>query len=370
MKRAAAVLLLLCLSLSSLGFGPPKLIESDSAKLPVYQQQLVLIRRCTPPEVVAKAALIMDVSTGRVVFQRNAHQRLAPASTTKIMTAILALERGKLSDSVVIEREHLAEDPFSESVMGLLVGDVVTLEDLLWGLLVASGNDAARAIADHVGGSPERFVEMMNDRASELGLKNTHFANPHGLDEAGHFSSAYDLAVISRCALANPIFAQIVGSRNVVRLASRSFQLQSGNELLYPRYRVAGVNGVKTGYTEKAGDCLVASVTREGHQVIVVVLGAVDRVAAAVPLIDYAFDGFTWLTLKAPAGCCSSNVGGDGCSALLSERREEMLPNWQRYYLNCNVYVRGDLYGTDGVGLVTYSIGGVELTKLPLAKSP
>ena len=369
MKHAVGILLLFVFSLPSLGFGPPKLIESDSPKLPVYQHQLTLIRRCSPPEVRAKAALIMDASTGRVVFQRNAHQRLAPASTTKIMTAIVALERGSLNDKIVIQQRHLAEDPFNESVMGLTVGDVVTLEDLLWGLLLPSGNDAARAIADHIGGSEERFMEMMNEKASELGLKNTHFTNPHGLDEAGHFSSAYDLAVMSRYALANPIFAKIVASRNHIVQASRSYQLQSGNELLYPQYRVPGVDGVKTGFTENAGDCLVASVTRAGHQVIVVVTGAEDRVAAAVPLIDYAFNSFTWLALKAPAGCCASDVEGNGCSVLLSQTREEMLPQWQKYYLNCSVHLRGDP-NPDGVGVVTYSVGGMELAKLSLVQSP
>jgi D-alanyl-D-alanine carboxypeptidase (penicillin-binding protein 5/6) len=319
---------------------------------------------------MAKAALIMDAPTGRVVFQRNAHQRLAPASITKIMTAIVALEKATLSDKVIIQQRHLAEDPFNESVMGLMVGDIVTLEDLLWGLLLTSGNDAARAIADHVGGSSERFIEMMNDKASELGLKNTHFTNPHGLDEEGHFSSAYDLAVISRYALANPTFAKIVASKHYVIQASRSFQLQSGNQLLYQEYRVPGVNGVKTGFTENAGDCLVASVSRAGHQVIVVVMGAEDRVAAAIPIIDYAFNGFTWLALKAPAGCCGSDVEANGCSVLLSQRQEEMIPRWQKYYLNCSVRLRGDPNPSNGIGVVSYSVGGVELAKLPLVKSP
>ena len=368
LKRSVGILPLLCFGLFCLGFGPPKLTESDSPKLPVYQHQLTLIRQCMPPEVMAKAALIMDAPTGRVVFQRNAHQRLAPASITKIMTAIVALERGNLSDKIIIQQRHLAEDPFSESVMGLMVGDVVTLEDLLWGLLLASGNDAARAIADHVGGSREGFVEMMNNKASELGLVNTHFANPHGLDERGHFSSAYDLAVISRYALANPIFAKMVASRNHIIQASRSYQLQSGNELLYPQYRVPGVSGVKTGFTENAGDCLVASVTRAGHQVIVAVMGAEDRVAAIVPLIDYAFDSFTWLVLKAPVGCYASNSEANGCSVLLSQHREEMLPQWQRYYLNCSVRLRSDSNPSNGMGVATYSVGGVELVKLPLVQ--
>lgn len=369
-KRPISSLVLLLLGLFSLGFGPPKLIESDSPELPIYQHQLPIIRQCTPPEVVAKAALIMDATTGKVVFQRNAHQRLAPASTTKVMTAIVALEEGALSDKVVIQERHLAENPFDESVMGLMPGDVVTLEDLLWGLLLPSGNDAARAIADHIGGSMDEFVEMMNEKASVLGLKDTHFANSHGLDEKDHYSSAYDLAVMSRYALKNPTFAGMVATKHHVMEASRELYLQNNNQLLYLEDRVPVVDGVKTGLTDDAGDCLVASVTRGGHQVIVVVMGAESRVAAAIPVIDYAFDSFAWVALKPPAGSYVWDVEGEEHSVFLSQQREEMVPLWQRYYVNCNVSLRGEANPLYRVGFVTYSVGGREVAKLSLLQSP
>src|SRR3990172_91439 len=176
------------------------------------------------------------------------------------MTALLALERGQLDRLVRVDVD--ASQLGYSSVMGLRPGEELTLEDLLYGLLLPSGNDAALAVAGHLGGSVARFVDLMNQRAAELGLVNTHFANPHGLDAPEHYSSAADLVRLARTAMANPTFAKIVSTRErTVRGKLATYELRNTNRLLgtYP-----GVDGVKTGSTDAAGQCLVAAAQRGG----------------------------------------------------------------------------------------------------------
>ncbi|MDP2659964.1 MAG: D-alanyl-D-alanine carboxypeptidase, partial [Dehalococcoidia bacterium] len=183
--------MLLLLAPFLVGFSPPGITASDEALAPLRPSDLRKMLAIQRPDLTASAALIMDAATGKVVFEKQSHQRRAPASITKMMTAIVALEKGKLADKITVPRIPLPE----ESSMGLAWGDVLTLEDLLWGLLLPSGNDAATVIAYSLGGgSMSAFVDMMNQKASQMGLKDTHFVNPHGLDEEGHYSTAYDLA--------------------------------------------------------------------------------------------------------------------------------------------------------------------------------
>ncbi|MBI4301864.1 MAG: D-alanyl-D-alanine carboxypeptidase [Chloroflexi bacterium] len=357
-------LLLMGLSLASLGFGPPKLVDSATGDNPIYQQQLRLLSQGTPPTVEARAQLIIDVATGKVAWGRNIHQRLAPASTTKIMTAIVAMEKGNLNDRIVIKPKHMIEG----SSMGLQPGDVVTLEDLLWGLLLPSGNDAALAIADLVGGSTPNFVKMMNDKALELGLEDTHFTTPHGLDEPGHYSSAYDLAVMSRYALKKPLFARIVATSHQVVQANRTFNLENANQLLEGKNSLPGVNGIKTGLTDDAGDCLVASVTRNSHQVIVVVMGTPARGPAATRLINFAFEQFTWVPLRPPL--FSQWLEGDGKAwdLTLGQSWEEMVPLWQRFSPRLAVNLRRS-NGLDPSlpwGMASYFIGDSKIAELAL----
>lgn len=272
----------------------------------------------------AAAGLIMDGATGKVVFEFNSHSRRAPASLTKIMTAIVAFERGNLSEKVRVKNMSLPQ----EAAMGLWPGDVLTLEDLLWGLLLPSGNDAAEVIADYVGGSTENFVRMMNEKAAQLGLKDTHFVNPHGLDEDGHYSSAYDLAVMARYALNNALFARMVASQTHVVQASRTFYLQNYNYLLRPSQGVPGADGVKTGYTDDAGDSLVGSVSRDGRRIITVTLGAGigERTSEAIKLINYAFSSFTWVDLKLPPFWRIADLDGQRRPVVLKGSPAEMVP--------------------------------------------
>ena len=243
-----------------------------------------------PPQVSADAAIVMDVTTGAILFEKNARRSMAPASTTKILTAIVALERGNLQDIVTVSR-HAA---YTEgSSVYLTPGEKLTLDDLLTGLLLRSGNDSAVAIAEHIAGTEQQFAELCNRRAKELGAQQTTFHNPHGLSTPGHRTTAYDLAVMTRHALLNlPRFAEIVSSReDTIDWYGRPYdrQLRNTNKLLW---MFAGADGVKTGTTREAGQCLVSSATRDGQQIIAVVLHSGSRWADSTALLQYGFDNF------------------------------------------------------------------------------
>lgn len=239
-----------------------------------------------PPKIEAGAAIVIDADTGRVLYEKDAYSRRAIASTTKIMTAIVALENGNLNDKVKVSKKAAS---IWGSTIKLKEGEELTLRELLYGMMLKSGNDAALAVAEHVGGTVENFVKMMNDKAKELGLKDTAFKTPHGLDVEGHYSTPYELAMMTRYALRNPIFAEMVATKSTT-ITNRS--LYTTNEMLslYP-----GADGVKTGYTGKAGRCLVTSATRDGFKIISVVLNCASRnkrAESSKAILDYAFNNY------------------------------------------------------------------------------
>ena len=224
------------------------------------------------PSIKASALYLVELKSGRVLLEKNAARRLPPASLTKIMTALVALESAPLQEVVKIDRRALVHP----SSLKFHSGEEFLLRDLVTAMLVASANDACEAVAWHIGGDTDRFVAMMNERARALGLRNTHFANPCGFDAPGHYSTAADLAKLTEQALQEPIFAMMV--RTIVRdIASvngnRQVSLHSTNELLLD----PDVNGVKTGYTSKAGRCLIASMFKDGHRLLLVGLNVKDR---------------------------------------------------------------------------------------------
>jgi hypothetical protein len=351
-----------CLVLSCLtaGFGPPVLTDSDLGNLRLYPHQIEAIAALAMPEVTAQAAIVSDVASGQVLAEKNAHQRLAPASTTKIATALVALQRGQLEEQVVVQESAL----IGGAQMGLSPGQVVTLEELLYGLLLRSGNDAATAIAQHIGGSVDGFVEMMNQAVEDLGLTDTHFVNPHGLDAPDHYASAYDLMVIARQALADPTFAEIVSTQEVT---FRGRRLSNRNELLgnYP-----GADGVKTGTTSEAGECLVVSATRDGHQVLVVVLGSQDRYGDATTLLDYYFDHYAWYPLEIGSGPLNRFQDSEGLWRTLSlqDRAEVFLPRWQGVLLRCfrQVHEERAPGPSEPVGTAFFYAGPWPQAQLPL----
>jgi len=279
---AVAALVVICVSAPAAALSQP------------YPGAVIRSEVVEEPELRAYAAALMEAETGALLYGKEALRRRAPASLTKIMTAIVAIERGILDDEVRIPARAAY---IHGSSMHLRPGDVFTLRDLLWGLLMVSGNDAALAIAIHVGGGSEaEFVKMMNEKAFEIGAYQTRFANPHGLTAPNHYSTAYDLALITRYALQYELFREIVGTtqREVTgrdrRGNKRTILLNNTNKLLhaYP-----GADGVKTGTTAAAGRCLVASARRGGLRLIAVVLHAADRWYEARRLLDYGFENFT-----------------------------------------------------------------------------
>jgi len=266
-------------------------------------------------ETSAKAACILDRQTGRVLYAFNERARLPMASTTKVMTALLAIEHGNLSDSVVCSDNAFG---VSGTSMYLQKGETLTLEQMLLGLMLVSGNDAAVAIAEHIGGSVDGFVGMMNARAAQIGAMDTHFVNPHGLPAESHYTTAYDLALIAREAMGNDVFRRIVSTqRALVPWEGRTYkrQLNNKNKLLST---YAGATGVKTGFTSKAGRCLVFGAQREGMELVGTVLSCSDWFDEAARLMDRCYAEYDMARVLGPgisAGRIAvTNGKTDSCS--------------------------------------------------------
>jgi D-alanyl-D-alanine carboxypeptidase len=242
------------------------------------------------PRVGAREVIVVDGDSGAVLHEQNAHRRVAPASTTKIMTALVALARNDQRETVIASFDQ--SELVDSTLMGLRQGDRLSLEDLLYGLMLPSGNDAALAIANHVAGSKRAFVQLMNDRATELGLTDTRFANPHGLDAPGHYSSAHDMVQLARVGMRDQTFRALSAARSrVVRTGGRTYEIQNLNRVLG---QVPGADGVKIGYTEDAGRTIVASAVRNGHRVYVAAFHSSDLVGDCRPLFEWAFRNFSW----------------------------------------------------------------------------
>jgi len=237
------------------------------------------------PSIKASALYMVELKSGRVLLEKDATRRLPPASLTKLMTALVALEASSLEQVVPVDRHALVH----QSSLKLHAGEQFLLRDLLTAMLVTSANDACEAVAWHVGGDADKFVAMMNERTRTLGLKNTHFANACGFDAPGHYSTATDLAKLTEQALQVPAISMMV--RTVVRDiatvdGTRQVLLRSTNELLLD----PDVTGVKTGYTSKAGRCLIASMFKDGHQLLLVGLNVRDRWEQAPRLLRYGLE--------------------------------------------------------------------------------
>lgn len=236
--------------------------------------------------VSARSAILIEEKSGKVIWSKNADERLPMASTTKIMTALVAIENSDVSEAVEVS-------PMAVGIEGssiyLYEKEKLTLEDLLYALLLESANDAAAAIAIEIGGSIEGFAEMMNDKASELGLKDTHFTNPHGLDDAEHFTTARELAIITKAALENETFKSIVSTfkKTIPLNETEGVRLLINHNKMLKSYN--GAIGVKTGYTKKSGRCLVSAAERDGVGFICVTLNAPDDWKDHHALLDHGF---------------------------------------------------------------------------------
>ena len=244
----------------------------------------------------SKIALIYDRASGRIVFEKNGNKQTPMASTTKIMTAIIVLENTNLKDVVTVDAKS---STIGGSRLGLKKDDKITVNDLLYGLMLRSGNDAASALAIYVGGSIQNFAEMMNNKAKELGLVNTHFVVPHGLDNEGHYTTAYELAKITDYALENDSFKKIVSTSSTsININGIPKTITNTNKLLNS---VSGVYGVKTGFTNGAGRCLVTACEKNNMDFITVIIGAdtsTIRTADTKKLIKYVEKKFELVNIK------------------------------------------------------------------------
>jgi D-alanyl-D-alanine carboxypeptidase (penicillin-binding protein 5/6) len=251
-----------------------------------------------PPSVStnAEAAALIDVSSGRILYSNNGDKPLRIASLTKIMTAIVAIESGTLSDKVKVSLKAYG---IEGSSIYLHLGEEMNLEHMLYGLMLRSGNDAATAIAEHVGGSVEGFVMMMNDKAEQLGMTHSHFENPHGLDSKGHYSSANDMAKLAAYALQNPVFRNIVKtpSINVPNPYEQwDHRWRNKNKMLY---MYEGADGVKTGFTKLSNRTLVSSATRGGQQLAAVTLNDGSDWMDHTKLLDFGFANYPLQVIQA-----------------------------------------------------------------------
>lgn len=256
----------------------------------------------------SEAAILVEVSTGRIIYEKNSTKQMYPASTTKVLTAILVIENCELDEIVTVRESALSNIPSGYVTCNLQVGEQLSVKDLLYALMIPSANDAAYVLAEYVAGSVEDFSVMMNDKARQLGCKTTHFVNPNGIHEDSHYSTAYDLYLIADYAMKNEFFRNLVATTEYTLPATEKYPnedriLKTTNELLNEnsrKYFYKNAIGIKTGYTSKAGNCLIGGASRDGLEFIAVVLnggttneGLNSRYVDSKKLFEYAYDNFT-----------------------------------------------------------------------------
>ncbi len=323
-----------------------------------------------PSGLSAASAILIEAETGTVLYEKNPDVKRAMASTTKIMTAILTIEAGDLDSEFVVDSYAIMVEGTS---MGLREGDRVSRRDLLYGILLPSGNDAANAAAVSVGGSIGGFVEMMNAKAEELGLSSTHFVTPSGLDADGHYTTAHDLAMLTAYAMKNETFCEIVACSSAeVEFGNPPYMrtLYNSNKMLH---RYEGAVGVKTGFTDNARRCLVSAAERDGTTLIAVTLNAGDDWNDHTKMLDY---GFTQVHCYPLELSCSERVAvaGTGVSVeVYAEPDDISLLPAQREQLTRRVLLPKFVYGSvgqgDELGKIEFSLDGKVVKTCPLYAS-
>ena len=332
-------------------------------------------RAANEPGVSAQSAILISGDDGTVIFEKNAHERLAMASTTKIMTALLTLEEAERAGDPVIDiTEEMVR--VEGSSMGLQAGNRLTLTNLTSRMLLASGNDAANAAALYLGESQEGFAKLMNARAREIGMEETNFVTPSGLDDDEHYSTAYDMALLGREAMMNDEFARIAGSS--------ALQV----EFIEPEQRVSYTNhnkllriydgciGIKTGFTKKAGRTLVSAARREGTTLIAVTLNAPDDWDDHTAMFDYGFETVKTVQMGGEALPETLPVAGSdkqGVTLRMGQRLSMTLPIEQAQGVESRVLLPRFLYAPvlagERVGRVQYLMGGEEIYSVPIIAS-
>ncbi len=254
--------------------------------------------------VDAKASLIVETNSGKIIHQDNAEVQNYPASVTKILTAIIVLEKCELNDTVTVTKSAISNIPSGYVIAPLLEGEKVKVEDLLYALMLKSSNDAAYVLAEHVGGSVDGFSEMMNKKAKEIGCKNSHFVNPNGIHNDNHYTTAYDMYLIAKYAMKNEKFVKIVSTYQYTLPATNKYLkndriMKNTNNFVNPtnKYYNENVKGIKTGTTLQAGNCLITSTSKNGFDVITVILGAKtseSKFSETRRMINYVFDNYEY----------------------------------------------------------------------------
>ncbi|WP_242875269.1 D-alanyl-D-alanine carboxypeptidase family protein [Butyrivibrio sp. INlla14] len=250
------------------------------------------------PAIGAEAAILMDARTGTILYSKNIHEELFPASTTKIMTCLLAVENANLGDKITFSNDAVFSVPRDGSSIGMDVGESITLEQALYGIMVGSANEVANAVAEHVSGSIDEFVALMNKRAKELGCTNTHFSNPNGLQTDDHYTSAYDLSLIARAFFDNELLCKVGNTPRYHFTATDTqpddFYLNNKHKLITGEVKYDGIVGGKTGYTDQARETLVTCAERDGIKLICVVLKeeSPSQFTDTAVLFNYGFNNF------------------------------------------------------------------------------
>ena len=338
------------------------------------------------PSINSRAAIVYERSSGIVLYSKNENEKRKMASTTKIMTAIVVIENSNLNDIITISQKAAST---GGSRLGLHTGDKISIENLLYGLLLCSGNDAAVALAESVGNSIDGFANLMNQKSTELGLHSTHFVTPHGLDDDNHYTTAYELAIITNYALNNKTFCKFVSTKNhTITINNSPKNLSNTNELLG---NLEGVYGVKTGFTNGANRCLVTSVKRNNMDLICIVLGAdtkKDRTRDSIALIEYSFKTFKTIDIREKILnefgnwklCNSSNFNVkkglyNNINAVLEDLPYNFLPvnsNNQddiSIYIYCNTDLGAPLPAKSNIGYLTVSINNKNILTLNIYNS-
>ena len=340
--------------------------------------------------VDAKASLIIEENSGKVIHEENSNIQNYPASVTKILTAILTLENCELADTVTVSKTAISNIPSGYVIAPLFVGEQMSVEDLLYALMLKSANDAAYVLAEHVGGSVEGFSEMMNKKAEELGCKNSHFVNPNGIHNSDHYTTAYDMYLIAKYAMKNEKFVKIVSTYQHTLSATNKYSkndriMKNTNNFVNPssRYYDENVKGIKTGTTLQAGNCLITCTSKNGFDVITVILGArtsESKFSETKRMMNYVFDNYKYTEIhkkgdvikkieveKATKETKSLNlVISDDIKAInnIKIKAEEIEPE-----INLRDEIIAPISKGQELGTIKYSVDGLEYNAKLLAEN-
>ncbi len=341
------------------------------------------------PEIYSGTGIVIEESTGKIVYNKNAFEIMYPASTTKILTAILTIENCNLTDTATASEYAINSIPSGYSTANIQIGETLTIKDLLYALMLKSANEAATILAEHVGGSEANFANMMNEKAKELGCKNTHFVNANGIHNENHISTAYDLALIAKYAMQNSTFKQIVSTTTYTLPATNKYELEDrtltntnaliiNDENSQHNYYYPYATGIKTGFTSYAKNCLVSSSSKDGVNLICVILyadftedGISERYLDTTNLFNYIYDNYTFSEVLSKYSVVDTIHIGEkqeelnlllenNIIAFMNPQDSELVENKQ---IMLTKDLSEPIHAGEIIGSVTYTIDGIDYTE-------